>query len=136
MSTLAMDPEGADGASSRVLPATELEIRLHETGRATLVLLRGEINIDSSPALRNHLLAALQNPETKALIVDMTDISSIDASGIATLVEALKIARTRQKNFCLKGLEGRVLRLFEVSGLLHLFEASGCRDAGAEAKVP
>ena len=136
MSTLAMDREGADGAASRVLPATELEISLHETGRATLVLLRGEINIDSSPALRNHLLAALQNPETKALIVDMTDISFIDASGIATLVEALKIARTRQKNFCLKGLEGRVLRLFEVSGLLHLFEASGCRDAGTEAKVP
>ena len=32
------------------------------------------------------------------VVVDLTDVSYIVASGIATLVEALKIARNRQNN--------------------------------------
>ncbi len=121
--------------TSKMLTAPDLEISLDKGDGATLVRLRGRLSIDSSPAFRDQLLAVLRRPSTKAIVVDLTEVSYIDASGIATLVEALKIARHGQDTLCLKGLQGRVLRLFEVTGILNLFETNGCRSASTASKV-
>ena len=40
-------------------------------------------------------------------MVDLTDVPYIDSSGLATLIEGLKIARNRQTSLCLQGLQGR-----------------------------
>ena len=109
--------------------ATEVE-SLHITvdggEERAFVRLFGRLGIDSSPTLRDRLLAMLREQPPKTIIVDLTEVSRLDASGIATLLEALKVARHRQSTLCLKGLQGRMLRLFEVMGLLTLFETTGC----------
>ena len=69
----------------------------------------------------------LREQSPKTVIVDLAGVSYIDASGVATLLEAFKVQRNRQGTLCLKGLEGRLVRLFEVTGLLALFE-SGCKS--------
>lgn len=119
---------------SNTLTGNDLEISLREGDGATLVLLRGRLNIDSSPGLRDQLLETLRRPTSKSVIVDLTDVSYIDASGMATLVEGLKIARNRQGTLCLQGLQDRVLQLFELTGLLDLFETTGCGGASTESK--
>ena len=121
--------------TSNMVNATDLEITTRENDGTTLVLLRGRLDVDSSPAFRDQLLAVLRAPSAKAVVVDMAEVSYIDASGVATLVEGLKIARNRQNTVCLKGLQGRVLHLFEVTGLLDLFEANGCRSASTVSRV-
>jgi anti-anti-sigma factor len=62
----------------------------------------------------------------RAITVDLAGVPYIETSGIATLVESLRIARHHQAKVCLQGLSGSVLRLFEVTGVLALFEASDC----------
>lgn len=121
---------------TRIVNATGLEIAVDEGEVGTLVRLRGRIGIESSPAFRDQLLAEIQGQSPKAVVVDLTEVSYIDASGVATLVEGLKIARGRQNTLCLKGLQGRALRLFEVTGLLHLFETNGCRSASTSSRIP
>jgi anti-anti-sigma factor len=80
-------------------------------------------SMDSSPDIRDCLLAILSGKQSvHAVMVDLSDVSHIEASGIATLVEALKITGPRQIRLHLQGLHGSVLRLFEVTGLLPLFE--------------
>jgi hypothetical protein len=37
---------------------------------------------------------------------------------------------------CLTGLQGRLLHLFEVTGVLPLFDTDQCRNASPELKVP
>jgi anti-sigma B factor antagonist len=113
---------------------TDLEIIEDENDEDILVRLRGRLTIDSSPAFRDRLLATLRR-QPPAVIVDLTEVSYMDASGIATLVEGLKTARNRQTTLCLKGLQGRVRHLFEFTGLLTLFETSGRRSASSDAKV-
>jgi anti-sigma B factor antagonist len=99
---------------------------LHNDGEV-LVRLSGRTTVDSSPDLRDRLLQVLaEKPSPRAVTVDLTGVDHIEASGIATLIEALKIARHRQMTFCLQGLGGSALRLFEVTGVLALFEASDC----------
>jgi len=75
---------------------------------------------------RSPLAILSDKPLPHAITVDLAGVSYIETSGIATLIEALKIARHRQMTFCLQGLAGSVLRLFEVTGVLALFEASEC----------
>jgi anti-sigma B factor antagonist len=112
-----------------VTSAEGLDITVDHGDAVTVVRLRGRLSIESSPGLRDHLLAMLREQSPKTVIVDLAGVSYIDVSGIATLIEALKVQRNRQGTLCLKGLEGRLVRLFEVTGLLALFEASGCKSA-------
>jgi anti-sigma B factor antagonist len=121
--------------TSNMFNAADLAITTNEDDGSTLVRLRGRLDVDSSPAFRDQLLASLRAQSAKAVVVDMTEVSYIDASGIATLVEGLKIARNRQNTVCLKGLQGRVLHLFEVTGLLDLFETNGCSSASTASRV-
>jgi anti-sigma B factor antagonist len=118
-----------------MVTATDLEIIEDEGEEGTLVRLRGRLSIDSSPAFRDRLLALLRRQSPADFIVDLTEVSYMDASGVATLVEGLRTARNRQATLCLKGLQGRVRHLFEVTGLLTLFETSGRRSASSAAKV-
>jgi len=112
-----------------------LEMSLDDNQECTILRLKGHLGLDSSPALRDQLLGMLQVQPPKAVIVDLAELSYIDASGIATLLEALKISRNRQSTLCLTGLQGRLLHLFEVTGVLPLFESDRCRNASSELKV-
>jgi anti-sigma B factor antagonist len=113
----------------RVLTTSErgLEITVLLTEDGVLVRLNGRIDVNSSPDLRDRLLAILSDePSPRSITVDLAGVSYIETSGIATLIEALKIARHHQTTLCLQGLSSSVLRLFEVTGVLALFEASDC----------
>ena len=117
-----------------VTGAEDLDITVERGEERAIVRLRGRLVIDSSPDLRDRLLVMLQGQPPNTIIVDLTEVSFTDASGVATLLEALKVARNRQVTLCLKGLQGRVVRFFEVTGLLSVFETAGCKDALAELR--
>lgn len=106
------------------MSANEIQITVTEGNDTTVIALSGRVSVDSSPILRKRLLAVLRSEATPAVIVDLMESSSIDCSGIATLVEALKIARNHKLALRLRGLEGRLKNLFAVTGVLSLFEES------------
>ena len=100
----------------------KIEIVVNRIGLDTIVRLEGLIDVDSSPDVRDRLQAILSaNPLPHAVSVDLAGVTSIEASGIATLIEALKVARSREIRFHLQG-QGSVLQLFESAGLLALFD--------------
>jgi anti-sigma B factor antagonist len=106
---------------------SNLEISVEQLGSDAIIRPSGRINVDSSPDLRDCLQAILSAaPLPRAITVDLAGVPYIETSGIATLIEAFRIARHRQTIFCLRGLSGSVLRIFEVTGVLALFEASDC----------
>ena len=110
-----------------VTSGSNLEISVDQLGNDAIVRPSGRINVDSSPDLRDCLLAILSaEPLPRAITVNLAGVPYIETSGIATLIEALRIARHHQTIFCLQGLSGSALRLFEVTGVLALFEASNC----------
>jgi anti-sigma B factor antagonist len=56
--------------------------------------------------------------------IDLSAVTHLDSSGVATLIEALRVARSCKTELRLLGLQGRLLRLFELTGLLPLFNGS------------
>lgn len=109
-------PLFADGAS-----VDKPKIDIVDTDNGAVASLKGRIDIDSSPALRDQLIALLHAPHPRALSIDLSGVTHIDSSGVATLIEALKMARNRKTELRLQGLNDRLQRLFEATGILSLF---------------
>ncbi|MGA2073687.1 MAG: STAS domain-containing protein [Terriglobia bacterium] len=103
----------------------DLSIQVTHSGREAVISLSGRVTIDSSPGLRKELHALLGQQSPPTLIVDLSELSYIDCSGIATLVEALRIARQSDTKLQLRGLRDGPRHLLEVTGLLHLFDTNG-----------
>ena len=102
----------------------KIEIAVDHSGVDAIIRLKGLIDVDSSPDLRDRLKAILStDPLPHAVTVELGGVTSIEASGIATLIEALKVARQHRIRFNLQG-HGSVFQLFESSGLLALFDKS------------
>lgn len=100
-----------------------------------VVFLRGRINMDTSPAVRDRLFALLNAPHPEAVTIDLSAVTQIDSSGIATLIQALKVARGHKTELRLQGLEDRLLRFFEITGILSLFDPSASQLNDSSAKV-
>lgn len=112
----------------------KLAIQIVESKDSALVCPSGRIDIDSSPSLRDQLLALLRGHITMVR-VDLTKVTSIDSSAVATLAEALKIARAGKTELRLQGLHDELLRIFEFTGLVSLFNGSSetIMQSGSEA---
>jgi anti-sigma B factor antagonist len=119
-----------------ILSSSNLKISVDRAGKDAIVQLSGRVDVDSSPELRDRLRTLLSEevlPQT--IIVDLAGVSYIETSGIATLIEALRIARHHQTKFRLQGLSGAVLRLFQVTGVLALFDANDSGQDGSGQRV-
>jgi anti-sigma B factor antagonist len=102
--------------------ADSLQISVQSDKQGAVMNLRGRINIESSPDLRDHLLTMLRRQSPPAITIDLAGVSYMDTSGLATLIEALKIARISGVAMHLRGLQGRLLHLFQATGIGSLFD--------------
>ena len=106
-----------------------LQISVDGNHEVAVVCLRGRLGIETSPDLRVHLLSMLnrQNPPA-AIAIDLTLVSYMNTAGMATLIEGLKFARVAGIAMHLQGLQGRLLQLFQATGIGSLFETARPAD--------
>jgi anti-sigma B factor antagonist len=95
----------------------------------------GCLDIDNAPALRSRFLALFEAPHAKVVNIDLSAVTHMDSSGVATLIEALKIARGYNTEMRLQGLQGRLLRLFQATGILTLFNQSTQSSTQSRSKA-
>jgi len=88
------------------------------------VVIQGRITIQNAGEMRTALINALC-PKPANLSVDLSGVSYIDTSGLATLVEAVRIARRQGTQMLLGGIHDQPRYLFEISHLDRLFEMAG-----------
>src|SRR5262245_8400580 len=93
-----------------------------QEGEATILDLVGDITLFNSPEIRKTLIDLLKDHGVSQLFVNMSGVKYVDSSGIASLVEGLKIARDRGSRFVLYGLSKPALTVLELTHLLHVFE--------------
>jgi anti-anti-sigma regulatory factor len=70
-------------------------ITVNDSGAGARVSLSGRLSIDTSPQVRDRLLAILGQKLISAAIIDMAELSHPDCAGIATVTESLRIAGSR-----------------------------------------
>ncbi len=100
--------------------AGRLAISQSEQGGATVVKLGGEVDLNVSPVLRDHLKSLVQE-QRKVVVLDMSDVPYIDSSGVATLVECLQGVSRYGGVLRLAALGDRTRSVFEISRLDSVF---------------
>ncbi|OGP63978.1 MAG: hypothetical protein A2169_12885 [Deltaproteobacteria bacterium RBG_13_47_9] len=89
-----------------------------------VIALSGEIDMYSSPALREELMGLVHEKVTP-LLVDLKGVTYIDSSGIAVFVEGLKKMMPYGGRLKLIGLLESVREIFSFSKLDRVFEIYG-----------
>ncbi len=90
-------------------------------GAATIVAVRGEIDLHNSPLLRSALLECLRDHKPRDLVLNLGQVRYMDSSAIAVLVEALQKLRREGGRIHLTDLQPRVRGLLEIARLDRLF---------------
>jgi len=85
-----------------------------------LVRVEGEIDMFTSPNLRDTLLPFFKK-KPRGIIVDLTAVSFMDSSGIATLVEGLQWSKKEGREFILTGLGKTVFNALSLTKLDNVF---------------
>ena len=89
-----------------------------------VVTLSGDIDMRCSPDLRIAMKEVVQK-KIPQIVIDMSDVSYMDSSGVATLVEVLQQVKRYQGRLVLLGLHARVKSVFEIARLTDIFEIYG-----------
>ena len=99
-----------------------MQIATRESGSTTIVEVTGDIDLYNSPEVRKVLLGALRERRASRVIVNLTAVKYIDSSGVASLVEGLKVSRELGSRFILCGLSQAAREVLELSRLIRVFE--------------
>ena len=102
-----------------------MEIETERTREDAVIKLAGRLDINTSPDLRKAALRLYSRSKCKNLTIDFTDVSYIDTSGLATLIELLVTAKERCAQLTLSGLNEKVRYLLDVNGLTGFFRIAG-----------
>ncbi len=105
----------------------QLEIFIDSEGDAKIVRPVGDIDLSGAPALRQQISQAQQEHPTR-LIVDLSGVPYMDSSGLATLVEAMQIARRNDALLIICSLQDKVRSIFEIARLDMVFKIAQSRD--------
>lgn len=98
-----------------------VQIALQEPTRGiAIIIVSGEVDMSSSPAVRN-TLTPLFKPGMKAVVINLAQVSYMDSSGIATMVEGLQQSMKRGIHFRLAELNPSVWDVFKLARLETLF---------------
>lgn len=96
----------------------KLQTRTAENVR--IIDCSGDVDLYSSTDLRATLLSEMRSGAPSVLI-NMTDVTYIDSSGIATLVEGLQLSRQTKTRFGLFGLRPNARSVLQLARLDKVF---------------
>ncbi len=97
-----------------------MAIKSEDRGDMKVFYLAGEIDLYTSPAMREELNKAIDR-KIKKILISFKDVSYIDSSGLATLVELYQRAKKWGGNIILVDMEESVKGVFELSRLDKIF---------------
>jgi anti-sigma B factor antagonist len=90
-------------------------------GRWTVVEVAGELDLHTSPALRDHVLGLIEDG-TGFLALDMTKVEFMDSSSLGALVACLKRLREHDGRLVLIGASGSPKKVLGLTGLDRVFD--------------
>lgn len=85
-----------------------------------IVELSGEVDLSNAVELRD-VLAAHADAKRPRLVVDFTEVTYIDSSGLATLVEYVQRSMNFRGKFALGGVSQRLRTVFDIARLDQVF---------------
>lgn len=89
-------------------------------GKITVLTLQGDIDLESSPELRE-VLKKISTSHCPSLLIDFAQVSYIDSSGLATIIEYFQAAQAYKGKLAICSLGPRIKNSFSIVRLDEIF---------------
>jgi anti-sigma B factor antagonist len=86
-------------------------------GNCTIISWVGDVDIATAPAAHDHVLPLIE--DGRNLIIDLSQVTHIDSSGIAVLVECHVGAKKSRAQFALANCSQAALEVLKLANLEH-----------------
>ena len=97
-----------------------MNINIELNGNIVTITPTGEIDLNNSPELRKALLETVK-AHNKDMIINLSNVSYMDSSGLATLVEVFQHLSRSSKRLALASLSTAVRNIFSITRLEEIF---------------
>ncbi len=101
-----------------------MKLKVDEIESGILIDVSGEVDMESSPKLRDELKKAVKK-KPATLRLRLADVPYIDSSGIAVLIEGMKWAQGKKIPYVLVDISDSVRDVLKLSRLLEAFTIEG-----------
>ncbi len=98
-----------------------MDVRVRNHADAAVIEVQGEVDLYTSPQVRTAIVQAA-TARTPTVVVDLAGVAYMDSSGVATLLEGLKLTRGYGGALRLAGLGDTVRQVFRFARLDTVFE--------------
>jgi len=112
-------PAGQGGVQNTSHAGEGMNYTIREEGGYAVLELTGEVDLSCSPDARKQILQCLDG--NRNLLVDMTRVTYIDSSGVASLVEGYQTAKKKGLKFGLVGVSGAAMSVLQLARLDKVF---------------
>jgi anti-sigma B factor antagonist len=96
-------------------------MKAEEKNGLVVCYVEDEIDINTAPDLKKHFEKVLSKKAPK-MVINFSKVTYVDSSGLATLVEILKLMRSYGGKMRLSNLSPKIKSLFEITKLEKLFD--------------
>lgn len=96
-----------------------MEISIREAAPFRIISLAGDVDLHSSPQARQAILDAIKLKQP--LLVELSAVSYMDSSGVASLVEGYQAARKQGTEFGLAEVSPKAMSVLKLARLDRVF---------------
>lgn len=100
--------------------ALDVNIKYDEEKNIWVVNPSGEVDIYTSPELKEKLLKSLKEKETD-LLINGEKLDYIDSTGLGVLISILKRVKEKDNDVIIINLKSNIRKLFDITGLDKVF---------------
>jgi anti-sigma B factor antagonist len=97
-----------------------MEINVEQRDSLVVLSPSGDVDLSSSKDLQQAVRQTM-NKKPARVVVDLAGVPYMDSSGVATLVEAMQIARKQSTELVLACMQAKVRSIFEIARLDRVF---------------
>ena len=98
-----------------------MEVVTRHASNGVVISARGDVDLYSSPKLREAIVSSASEKRSP-IVVNLGDVTYIDSSGVATLVEGLQLSREYGGKFGLVNMSDRVCEVLKLARLDQIFD--------------
>jgi stage II sporulation protein AA (anti-sigma F factor antagonist) len=98
-----------------------------------ITYMAGELDHHSAEEVRNKIDDRLDRDNITKLIMDFSDVSFMDSSGIGVVIGRYKKLSLKKGSICVTRVGGSVKRVFELSGMFKIIKLYDSIEEAAES---
>lgn len=100
----------------------------HSAGAVVLRVI-GDVDVYSAARLRAALEPVLADGAAAGVLLECAQLDFIDSTGLGVLIAAAKRLREREAILTLRAVPERLMKIFRITGLTHVFAFQDAPDA-------